>query len=56
MAKDWVNFYLPEHYQGPVKGLRDKLPGSFSKAMQECLRELFKKYRVPFDENPKQEQ
>jgi len=43
-----INFYLPEYYDKALEQLRDKLPMSFSKAIQAHLVELFKIYGIPF--------
>ena len=53
---NFVPFYLPEHYKAPLAELQGKLPGSFSEAMRAHLRELFKKYRIPFSDKPTSEQ
>ena len=54
--RDWKNFYVPAHYQAPLVELQGKLPvRSFSKAMQGCLRLLFKRYGVDFTEKPGEE-
>ena len=57
MAKnrDWKNFYVPENYQAPLEELVGNLPVSFSKAMQGCLRLLFKRHGVDFTEKPGEE-
>jgi len=46
--REIVNVYLPEHYNEALEKLRERLPGSFSQAIQAHLRELFKKFGIPF--------
>ena len=50
--KGWQNFYIPENYEDAVAELKERLPGSFSQAMQECLRQLFKKHGVVLPDKP----
>lgn len=53
------NFYIPEHYEEPLRQLKERLADgsyvgpSFSQCMQECLQDLFKKHGISFTEKPK---